>query len=369
MEIGNPLWVFAAFAVAGLVAFCSTPLVTRLAKKIGAIDVPKDNRRMHKTPIPRLGGLAIFLGFIVSVLIFVRPGGQMGGILMGALIIVLMGAVDDSVSLKPLPRLFVQIVAALIPVLSGVRIEYITNFSFWSRDPYFELGVFSIPITIIWIVGLTNAVNWIDGLDGLAVGVSTTAAFSMFVIACFIAPYSILPLVMAALSGACLGFIPYNLNPAKIFMGDTGAMFLGFILATMSVQGLFKFYAVISFAVPFLVLGLPIFDTAITIIRRIVRGKNPMTADRGHLHHRLIDMGLSQKQAVALMYSVSGALGIVAVVLTSSGEIRAVLLLGAILIIAALGVAIMRGRYSPATHEKNSEDNAEGANDTESPAE
>jgi UDP-GlcNAc:undecaprenyl-phosphate GlcNAc-1-phosphate transferase len=345
--MGSLLKALLALLTAAGVAFLATPFVIRLARKIGAMDVPKDGRRMHKLPIPRLGGLAIFLGFVVAVLIFVKPDLQTQGILMGAIIIVIMGAVDDAVSLKPVPRLVIQTVAALIPVLSGVRVQYITNFNFLSPEPYHNIGFFSIPATIIWIVGLTNAVNWIDGLDGLAVGVSTTAAFSMFIVSLFVAPNSTLPIIVAALAGACLGFIPYNLNPAKIFMGDTGSMFLGFILATLSVQGLFKFYAVISFAVPFLILGLPIFDTAITIIRRIMRGKSPMQADRGHLHHRLIDMGLSQKQAVALMYSVSGALGIIAVVLTSSGEVKAILLLVAILVLAGLGAAIIHGRQPP----------------------
>lgn len=346
MEISLLVKSLLSFLAAVIIAYASTPFVTKLAKKIGAIDVPKDNRRMHKSPIPRLGGLAIFLGFVISVIIFAEIDAQLQGILMGTIIIVIMGAVDDSVSLKAFPRLIIQIVAALIPVLSGVRIQYITNFNFFSPEPYMNLGIFSIPVTIIWIVGLTNAVNWIDGLDGLAVGVSTTAAFSLFLIACFIAPASSLPIIMAALSGACIGFMPYNLNPAKIFMGDTGAMFLGYILATMSIQGLFKFYAVISFAVPFLILGLPIFDTTVTIIRRILHGQNPMQADRGHLHHRLIDMGLSQKQAVALMYSVSGVLGILAIVLTSSGEIKAIILLIAISIVAFLSSRLILAQRS-----------------------
>ena len=192
--------------------------------------------------------------------------------------------------------------------MSGVRVSVLTNFNFFSENPYMSLGVLSIPLTIIWIVGMTNAVNFIDGLDGLAVGVSSIGTFSILAIAVLVSERDV-ALIAAILCGACMGFFPYNLNPAKIFMGDTGATFLGFTLAVLSIQGLFKMYAVISFFVPFLIFGLPIFDTAFAMLRRILAGKSPMEADRGHLHHRLIDMGFSQKQAVAIMYVVSAILG------------------------------------------------------------
>ena len=175
-------------------------------------------------------------------------------------------------------------------------------------------------MTVLWIVAITNAVNLIDGLDGLANGVSAISATTMLVIALLVGEAVQVAMVMAALVGACVGFMPYNMNPAKMFMGDTGATFLGYILATMSIQGLFKFYAIISFAVPFLILGLPIFDTAFAFIRRIAHGQSPMHADRSHIHHRLIDMGLNQKQAVATLYVISAILGLSAVVLTTSGE-------------------------------------------------
>ena len=179
---------------------------------------------------------------------------------------------------------------------------------------------------MIWIVGITNAVNLIDGLDGLACGVSTISSMTMLVIALTVSD-STVAILMAALTGACVGFLPYNRNPAKIFMGDTGSTFLGFILAVASVQGLFKLGAIISFAVPFLMLGLPIFDTCFAILRRLAKGQSPMSPDRGHIHHRLIDMGFSQKQAVAVLYIISAILSLSAVVLTTIGVVRAILVL------------------------------------------
>ena len=233
-----------------------------------------------------------------------------------------------------------QICAALIAVLMGNRIFLLSNPNIFSSNPFWELGWLSIPISVLWIVGITNAVNLIDGLDGLANGVSAISAATVLVIA-LICSETQVAIVMAALVGACVGFLPYNLNPAKMFMGDTGATFLGFILATMSIQGLFKFYAVISFAVPFLILGLPIFDTAFAMIRRMAHGQSPMQADRGHIHHRLIDMGLNQKQAVATLYVISGILGLSAVVLTTGGEAKAMLLLVALCIVAVVAARVV----------------------------
>lgn len=331
-----------AFLAAGAVSFASTPLVRMLAEKIGAIDVPRDARRMHKKPIPRLGGLAIFFGFLFAILLFGRIDHQTRGILLGAVIIVVLGVIDDSHPLGPKLKFAVQVAAALMPVLHGVVIERFSNPNIFSDNPYINLGVLSIPLTIVWIVGITNAVNLIDGLDGLAIGVSSIACFSLFAIAVMVSePF--VAIIMAALAGACIGFMPYNLNPARMFMGDTGATFLGYMLAVVSIQGLFKFYAVVSFAVPFLILGLPIFDTLYAIVRRLRHGQNPMKPDRGHVHHRLIDMGFSQKQSVAILYAMSGILGLSAVVLTTSGELKAMLLLIAVIVAAMIGVRVVAG--------------------------
>ena len=346
MRFDNQLMAPVALALltALVVSFLMTPVVKSFAYKVGAIDVPKDERRMHHKPIPRLGGLAIFAGFMASILLFVdiRLNPQMQSILLGAVIIVVLGVVDDIMALPAKLKFVIQIAAALIPALNGVSIQALSNPNIFSPNAYWVLNWLSVPITVLWIVGITNAVNLIDGLDGLANGVSAISAATVLVIALITSDAQV-AVVMAALVGACVGFMPYNMNPAKMFMGDTGATFLGYILATMSIQGLFKFYAIISFAVPFLILGLPIFDTAFAFIRRIAHGQSPMHADRSHVHHRLIDMGFNQKQAVAVLYVISAILGLSAVVLTTSGPVKAMLLLLALCFAGAISARIFLG--------------------------
>jgi len=346
--------VLAALLIAALVTLITTPVVKNLAYKFGAVDVPKDARRMHSHPIPRMGGLAIYLGFMLSTILFLPLEEQVRGMLLGATILVILGIFDDIYALPAKPKFFIQIVAALIAVLNGNVITHLSNPNLFSSNPYWSLGVLSIPISVLWIVGITNAVNLIDGLDGLACGVSTISSMTMLVIALTLTdgPVAIL---MAALSGACLGFLPYNLNPAKIFMGDTGSTFLGFILAIASIQGLFKIYTIISFAVPFLMLGLPIFDTCFAILRRVAHGQSPMSADRKHIHHRLIDMGFSQKQAVAVLYIISAILGLSAVVLTTEGVGKAMLFLIALCIAGGIAAKVFlsqNGASSPPTSSK-----------------
>ena len=349
--------IIAAFAVAAVLSYFFTPPVKNFAHKVGAIDVPKDARRMHKKPIPRLGGLAIYGGFLCSILIFGQLDETMLCVLLGAAIIVALGIFDDVLALGAKLKFVVQIVAAAIPVCIGnLQIGLFTNLNPLSDTPFVHLGILAVPVTIIWIVGITNAVNLIDGLDGLAVGVSSIAAITMLAVALLTGNMPI-AITMAALAGACIGFMPYNLNPAKIFMGDTGSTFLGYMLATVSIMGLFKFYAVISFAVPFLILGLPIFDTANAIIRRVAAGRSPMSPDRGHVHHKLIDMGFNQKQAVAILYAISATLGLTAVVLTSSGEVKAIVLLLAVLAAILVGAGIFYGAEHWSKHApENKED-------------
>lgn len=355
-----------ALAVSTVVSFAMTPIVKHLALMVGAVDVPKDDRRMHKVPIPRLGGLAIAVSFLLSVLLFAEVDYQLQGILLGAVIIVVLGVMDDIMTLKALPKFIVQILAACVVVYHGCKIQYISNPILTSSAKYLDLGIMSGPVTVLWIVAITNAVNFIDGLDGLAVGVSAISSATLSVVALLVAENNV-ALVMIILLGACLGFIPYNFNPAKIFMGDTGSAFLGFLLATMSIQGMFKLYAIISFAVPFLILGVPIFDICFAIVRRIAKGQNPMKADRGHIHHRLIDMGFSQKQAVAITYFLTAILGLAAVVLTSSGEVKALILIGAVFVVGALGLnVIFRNKHGdtaekPDAPEKQREDENEEA--------
>ena len=346
------IWtVLLALGLAAVVAFAATPLVKALSVKVGAVDVPKDGRRMHDHPIPRMGGLAIFFGFLTAMLLFVPLDGEKRGMLLGAVVIVVLGIFDDIYALPAKPKFLVQIGAALIAVLSGNKIEVLSNPNIFSPDPFWELGVLSVPFTVIWIVAITNAVNLIDGLDGLACGVSTISAATMLVIALLVSEQSErdVAVMMAALAGACIGFLPYNFNPAKIFMGDTGATFLGFIMATVSVEGMFKQYTIISFVVPFLMLGLPIFDVCFAVVRRLSHGQNPMAPDRGHVHHRLIDMGFSQKQAVGVLYVISAILGLSAVVLTAGGAEKAMIFL---LAMAAAAVIAWRVFLAGPVHDK-----------------
>ena len=361
IQLETLVYVLVALAVAALISFGATPVVKTLAFRMGAVDVPKDERRRHKHPIPRMGGLAIVLGFLFAALILVPLTDEMKGMLLGGMVITVLGIFDDIYALSAKLKLVVQIVAALIAVLTGNVIEVISNPNIFSNSPYWELGWVGIPLTVIWIVAITNAVNLIDGLDGLACGVSTISSMTMLVIALLVSEGSV-AVLMAALAGACIGFLPYNLNPAKIFMGDTGSTFLGFILATVSVQGMFKVYTIISFVVPFLMLGLPIFDTCFAIIRRVANGQSPMSPDRSHVHHRLIDMGLSQKQTVGVLYVISAILGLSAVVLTTSGAVKAMVLL---LALAAAGV--VAAKIFLANNENKRDEEAKHAEQTEEP--
>jgi len=327
-----------SFVLAMVVSFVTTPLVRRLAVKIKAVDVPKDSRRMHKKPIPLIGGLAIFAGFIVATLIFGKLSREMVSILIGACIIVAIGIVDDIKPIPPVYKLIGQICAALVPALNGVVIENLTNP--FADTGMVSLGVVGIPVTVFWIVAIVNAVNFIDGLDGLACGVSAISSITMFAVAFMVSDQPVI-LAMAALAGACLGFLPFNFNPAKIFMGDTGSMFLGFILATVSIQGLFKMYAVVSFAIPFVVLAVPLADIIFSVVRRVAKGKSPFAADRGHIHHKLIDMGLDQKQSVLILYCLSIVLGVISVIMTRTGEGKLLILAVAIIFAVLIALSVM----------------------------
>lgn len=338
------------FALAFIVSFVATPIAKKVAFCIGAIDIPKDNRRMHKKPIARLGGLAIFSGFIIALMfgllctiigvVGITPNEHLLGMLIGVFIIIGIGIVDDIKQLGPKIKLLFQILAAASVVwISGDKISIITN-------PFSTSGIsilsdfIAYPLTILWIVGITNAINFIDGLDGLAAGVSSISYLSLMFIA-ILQGEEQTAMIIAILAGSTLGFLPYNFNPAKIFMGDTGATFLGFTLGVISVQGMMKTYAAISIVIPILVLGLPLFDTAFAILRRIINRKSIMAPDRGHLHHRLIDMGFSQRQSVVTMYAVSGALGLAAIVLADKGALSAVILIIAVSVFLIAGSRYM----------------------------
>ena len=327
-----------AFLIALLVSFAATPLMIRLAKHMGAIDVPKDGRRVHKVPTPRLGGLAIFLGFLAGLLYLYEIDSRMVGVLTGAAIIVTLGFFDD---IKPLPAKFkflVQIIAAVIVIRSGVRIDHVSNplhFMFPDNE-YIIFGNWSYPLTLLWIVGVTNAINLVDGLDGLAAGISIISAVTLFV-AAQTTGQVFAAFLASILAASTLGFLPYNFNPAKIFMGDTGALFLGYMLSVISVMGVLKGAAALSILVPIFAIGLPIYDTLFAMIRRASNGKSMMEADKGHLHHKLLDAGMSQRQAVITLYSISAVLGFSAVVLVEATLKVAFVLVFAVFLLASMG--------------------------------
>lgn len=322
MNMHDLIYGILAVVFAGLLSFTLTPPVRVLAHKLKAIDVPLDDRRMHKKPIPRMGGLAIFLAFAVTVLIFANITKELIGILVGAVVLVVLGMLDDIYRLNAWLKLVVQILAAMIPVHAGVSIEFINLFG---KYIVFE-GIWSWVVTVLWIVAVTNAVNLIDGLDGLACGVSTISSFSIMVFALLQVNFAV-ALIVAILAGSCLGFLPYNRNPAVIFMGDTGALFLGYTLSTVSVMGLFKFDAFVSFWVPFLIFALPLADTIFATMRRIIHRQPIFSPDRGHFHHKLIDIGFTQKQAVAILYSISALFSVSAITFSEKKILESILLI------------------------------------------
>jgi UDP-GlcNAc:undecaprenyl-phosphate GlcNAc-1-phosphate transferase len=326
------VYVF-AFTVALIVAYFLTPHVKDFAIKAGALDAP-DARKVHTRPIPRMGGLAIYLGFVLAVLASLHINHEIAGLLVGGTVILIVGIIDDLKHLSAKTKLLGQIVAALVLVLFNVRIEWLTN-------PFGEmiyLNYLSIPLTVLWVVGLTNTVNLIDGLDGLAAGVSTIASITILLVA-LQQNFWTVAILTAALAGSALGFLQHNFNPAKIFMGDTGSMFLGYMLAAVSILGMVKSAATIALVVPIVALGLPIMDTAFAIIRRYTNGRPIFKPDKGHLHHRLLEMGLTQKQAVLLMYVISGCLGLSAIALTEVNKGY-----GALIILLLLGLAFFGAR-------------------------
>ncbi len=328
------------FFIALIVSYAVTPGVKKLAIKIGAIDKP-DERKVHTHVIPRLGGLAIYIGFMAAVLYSMPVFSEFFGFLLGAAAIVLLGIWDDIRNIPARVKLAGQIIAAAIPVAYGVQIEWVTN-------PFGTILIIpewlAVPVTVFWIVGFTNTVNLIDGLDGLAAGVSVIASISMFFMAVSMNQY--LPaMILVAMSGAALGFLQYNFNPAKIFMGDTGSMLLGYTMAVVAVLGLVKTAATVALIVPIIALGVPIMDTLFAIIRRKMSGVPVFQPDKGHLHHRLLALGMTQKQAVLSMYMVSVLLGFVAVFVANVGYKTGIVTIAAVLavcIYSARRIGVLR---------------------------
>ncbi|MSP56756.1 MAG: undecaprenyl/decaprenyl-phosphate alpha-N-acetylglucosaminyl 1-phosphate transferase [Myxococcales bacterium] len=334
-----------AFLLSAVVSLLLTRQIRDLAIARGLVDSPADPRKVHVTPIPRLGGIAIAIGFVLPLMglavvdnavaqAFWDTPSNVFGFFGGSAMMVGLGVVDDLRGLNAVQKLTVQLLAALLAWATGFRITEIAN---PFGDPL-QFGLFSLPVTLLWIVGITNAMNLLDGLDGLAGGVAFFTALLLFMMGVN-SGYLPLALIGAALSGALVGFLRYNFNPASIFMGDSGSLFLGYVLAVTGIWTSHKSTTVVSMAIPVLALGVPIADTFMAIFRRFIRGRPVFSADREHIHHRLLDLGMSQRQAVVAIYGASSALAAGAMTLVYANGPQAAMIL------SALGVgALVVGR-------------------------
>ena len=297
-------------------------MVIAYSKKEGLVDVPNE-RKIHKKPVSRLGGVAIWsstmLTFLLLVLLSYYPyGSLLSGILLGGSLMFLLGLVDDVYNLNAKFKLFIQIAIVTIVYLLGVKIDTIIN----PFGGVFELGWLSYPITLLWIVGICNAVNFIDGVDGLAGSVITVNSITLAIVSVSMTPSnSISALIAFILAGSMLAFLAYNFNPAKIFMGDSGALFAGFMLATLSIVGIMQAQSVAMWA-PILILSVPIIDITFSSVRRILKGKSPFVADSEHIHHKLLKLGLSQNKAVFVLTCFAVLCGMISVLLVNDSIIK-----------------------------------------------
>lgn len=313
MEINyHTLW--GAFLVALVVSLLLTPVSMWLAPKVGAMDIPKDNRRLHTKPMPRFGGFAIFFAIIISIVVFLVPqyntGNKVYGVMIGGALIFAGGVIDDLKQLSPKIKLIAQIISGVVVYAFGLRFSFIgfvlgTNSSIMGEVATFLLTVF-------WIVGMVNAMNLIDGLDGLAAGIAAIAALCI-AYAGYIHGHYVATTAMLAVAGGALGFLPYNFNPAKTFMGDCGSQFLGYCLAVFSLVQPVKSATLMAIVLPVMVMAIPIFDTAFAIIRRVIRRQSIVQGDKEHLHHRIMRAGFGQRRSVMLLYCISGIMGVMAV--------------------------------------------------------
>ncbi|MFC2949135.1 glycosyltransferase family 4 protein [Virgibacillus sediminis] len=340
------MFTYMDLAIAFLISLIATLLLTYVVNKfavvIGAVDKP-DYRKKDQKPIPRIGGLAIFAGAFLGALYLQPSHEHLPEILLGALAIVITGFLDDRFTLRPVIKLTGQLIGASFLISSGLIIEYLTL-------PVFgrvELGFFSVMITVFWIVGITNAINLIDGLDGLATGVSTIALITIFVMS-LIDGQALVTILSIALIGANLGFLYHNFFPASIYMGDTGSNFLGFMIAVVSIQGLFKEVTLFGFIVPLIILAVPIFDTLQAMFRRAYHGQNIMSADKRHLHYQLIANGYSHRKTVLIIYGFSALFGLLAILLSSASMttvlVVMLLFLSLLHIFAELAGVVMGGK-------------------------
>jgi UDP-GlcNAc:undecaprenyl-phosphate/decaprenyl-phosphate GlcNAc-1-phosphate transferase len=320
-----------------------TPLIMRLAFKVKATDKP-NQRKVHSKTMPRMGGLAIYIGFIIGFILLRPEDPDAIPILLGSVIIILTGIADDIWELSARWKLVGQLAAAFIVVLGGVQIEFI-NLPFGGQV---EFGTFSIPITILWIIGITNAINLIDGLDGLAAGVSSIGIATISFMAMLMGDVFVMSIALIVLCST-IGFLFFNFHPAKIFMGDTGALFLGYIISVLALLG-FKNVTMISLIIPLIILGVPISDTFFAIIRRIIN-KQPLAApDKSHLHHCLLRIGFSHKQTVLLIYAIAAMFGLAAIIFSMSTIWGSIIMVSLLLIAIEVfieSIGLVNANYQP----------------------
>jgi len=332
--------------IAYLLGIFIVPLVIYFSKKNNLVDVPNE-RKIHHGQISRLGGVAIWLSIMLTfaflILLSYYPKGQgLSAIIAGGALMFLMGLVDDIYSLNAKFKLFIQIAIATIVILLGVRIEVFYN----PFGPDLNLGLLSYPITLLWIVGITNAVNFIDGIDGLAGSIVSISALAIGIISLVLAPaVPITALIAFILMGAMCAFLTFNYNPAKIFMGDSGALYAGFLLSTLSITGIVKPSNGISMYLPVLILAIPLMDVAYSSIRRIMKGSSPFIADAEHIHHKLLHAGYSQDKLVLLLASFSMICALLSIIVVSSRSkfiIIALSLIGVLLILNVISKLIKK---------------------------
>lgn len=333
-----------AFAAAFLTSILITPLVIKLAHKIGAVDKP-NARKVHAKIMPRLGGLAIFIGVIVGYFTGGLHNEKITGITVGALIIVLVGVLDDKYELSAKYKLVGQLLAAAAVVGSGLTIDHL-SVPFIGQ---FDLGWASYPVTVFWVVAITNAINLIDGLDGLSAGISSIVIATIAVLAA-VAGKPMILMISLILLGSTLGFLFHNFHPAKIFMGDTGALFLGYSISILSLLGMYKSVTLFSFIVPIIILGVPIFDTTYAIIRRIVNKKPISAPDKSHLHHRLLALGLSHRSTVLVIYGLGILFSLSAILFSATTLWGSIFIIFGLLFVTELvaeAVGLIDERYKP----------------------
>lgn len=305
-----------------------TPWVKKIAYQVGAVDIPND-RKVHLKPIPRIGGVAFFLSILIVNVLF-NKSLIVEKIIFGGLLVFLVGLLDDFVELKPKPKFWLTFLAVLIAVFIGVRVDV------W-RIPYTKIiikGFWADVITFVWLLGITNAMNFIDGLDGLAGGVAVISSFSLLIISLLLGRFE-MAFLLSSILGSVLGFLFYNFPPASIFMGDSGAMFLGFILGAISIIGVLRVSTIINLFFPIVVLGFPVLDTAFSIIRRLLEGRAPWKYDKDHLHHRFLRIGMKTEQSIAFIYLITICMSLLAIIISLLQDpyISAILLFGTLFLI------------------------------------